>query len=173
MSLSFRFTPTRVRPDGRRCRSCFLGTTCLGIALTVLVGCGPKPSPATVEGTVRRSGQPLDNCLVVFLPESRDGGRTWRFVGLTDAQGQYRLQGEDRRQGAKLGFFRVTVEDLSVSTGVRRRDHGTVDAQDAPDAEAPPAVRRSRVPDRYGSAVQTPLRKEVQSGHQVIDLEIE
>jgi major membrane immunogen (membrane-anchored lipoprotein) len=173
MRLSFRFTPTRVRPDGNPCRSCVLGTTCMGIALTVLVGCGQKPSPATVEGTVRRSGNPLDNCLVVFLPEARHGAKAWRFVGLTDAQGHYRLQGEDRREGANLGFYRVTVEDLSVSTGVRRRDHGTVDAQDAPDAEAPPAVRRSRVPDRYGSALQTPLRKEVQPGHQVIDLEIE
>ena len=173
MNQSLRFTSTRVRPDGKPCRPRLLGTTCLGIVLTVLVGCGQKPSPATVEGTVRRNGNPLDNCLVVFLPESRDGAKAWRFVGLTDAQGHYRLQGEDRRAGAKLGFYRVTVEDLSVSTGVRRRDHGTVDARDAPDAEAPPPVRRSRVPERYASASQTPLRKEVQPGHQVIDLEIE
>ncbi len=173
MNVPFRFVPSSVRLNGNPCCSCLLGATCLGIALTVLVGCGPKPLPATVDGTVYRNGDPLDNCLVVFLPESRAGAKAWRFVGLTDAQGYYRLQGEDRREGARLGFYRVTIEDLSVSTGVPRLDHGTVDADITPDAEAPQAVRRSRVPDRYGSVVQTPLRKEVQPGHQVIDLEIE
>lgn len=173
MNVSFRFASSRGRQEGNSCRWCFLGTTCLGVVLTVLVGCGQKPLPATVDGTVYRNGDPLDNCLVVFLPESRDGDRAWRFVGLTDAQGHYRLQGEDRRDGAKLGFYRVTIEDLSVSTGVRRLDHGSVDAEFAPDDVAPQAVRRSRVPNRYVSAVQTPLRKEVQSGHQVIDLRIE
>jgi hypothetical protein len=126
-----------------------------------------------VEGTLRRGGNPLDNCLVVFLPEARDGARTWRFVGLTDAQGRYRLQGEDRREGAKLGVHRITVEDLSVYTGVPRRDHGAVDAEDATDAQVPSVARRSRVPEQYASATRTPLRKEVQPGHQVIDLEID
>ena len=40
-------------------------------------------------------------------------------------------------------------------------------------SEPPPAVRPSRVPENYAAVKSTPLRKEVQLGHQVIDLEIE
>ena len=58
-----------------------------------------------------------------------------------------------------------------MSTGVRRRDNGTVDAE-LEGTAPPPAVRPSRVPECYGSVTSTPLRKEVKPGHQVIDLEI-
>jgi hypothetical protein len=173
MNVTSRFRLPGISPKGRCSAAGCLATMYLTVALNALVGCGRNAPPATVEGTLRRGSNPLDNCLVVFLPEARDGARTWRFVGLTDAQGRYRLQGEDRREGAKVGFHRITIEDLSVSTGVRRRDHGQVDAEDAPDTQVPPAVRRSRVPEQYTSATRTPLRREIQPGHQVIDLEID
>ena len=173
MNVTIRFRLSSISPRGRRSARLFRAAMCLTAALTAFVGCGRNEPPATVEGTLRRGGNPLDNCLVVFLPEARDGARTWRFVGLTDAQGRYRLQGEDRLEGAKVGFHRITIEDRSVSTGVRRRDHGTVDAEGPADAAVPPVVRRSRVPEQYASASRTPLRKEIQLGHQVIDLELD
>jgi hypothetical protein len=173
MNVTPRFKRSDMLLKGRRSAPRCLAAIYWTVALTALVGCGRNDLPATVEGTLRRGGNPLDNCLVVFLPEARDGVRTWRFVGLTDAQGRYRLQGEDRREGAKLGVHRITIEDLSISTGVPRRDHGAVDAEDTADAQVPSVVRRSRVPEHYTSASRTPLRKEVQPGHQVIDLEID
>jgi hypothetical protein len=173
MNLSPRFRLSSNSTRSRRSALRFRGAMYLAMALTMFVGCGGNVSPATVEGTLRRGGNPLDNCLVVFLPEARDGTRTGRFVGLTDSQGRYRLQGDDRREGTKLGFHRIIIEDLSVSTGVRRRDHGAVDAEDTAAGEIPPEVRRSRVPEQYASASRTPLRKEIQPGHQVIDLELD
>ncbi len=148
-------------------------TVCLALALTPCFGCGRDSLPATVEGTVRLDGKPLKNCLVTFMPEpgqqAEAGGR--RFTGLTDRHGCYRLRCDSQQEGAATGWYRVTVEDLSVSTGVRRRDHGTVDLE--MEETAPPArVRRSRVAPRYSSPKDTPLRKEVKPGHQVIDLEI-
>lgn len=148
------------------------GTAWLVLALTMLPGCGGDPPPATVEGTLRLGGKPLDNCSVSFLPEPGREAQGPLSTGVTDQKGSYRLRCDNQQEGAAIGWHRVTVQDLSVSTGVRRRDHGTVDAEMADNAPSPP-VRRSRVPERYLSATGTPLRKQIKPGHQVIDLEIE
>jgi hypothetical protein len=105
------------------------------------------------------------------LPESVREAEVGHSAGLTDQQGLYRLHCASQEEGAAIGWHRVTVQDLSVSTGVRRRDHGTVDAE-VPEDAPPPPVRRSRVPERYTSSLHTPLRVEVKPGQQVIDLEI-
>lgn len=138
----------------------------------LIIGCGQTPLPATVEGTLRLDGKPLDNCLVVFYPEpKKDQPDRPRSVGITDAEGKFRLRCDDQRSGASTGWHRVTIRDLSASTGVRRRDHGTVDAADAP-ASPPPRARPSRVSPRYSSPTDTPLRKEINQGDQIIDLDI-
>jgi hypothetical protein len=138
----------------------------------MVLGCGRGSPPATVEGTLRLNDKPLDNCVVTFLPESGQEAEWGLSTGLTDEQGFYRLHCSNQEEGAAIGWHRVTVQDLSVSTGVRRRDHGTVDAEMTEDVPPPP-VRRSRVPEGYASPAATPLRKEVEPGHQVIDLDIE
>ncbi len=144
---------------------------CLMIASCFLSGCGPKELPATVEGTLRMEGQPLDRCLITFLPEPGQNDEMATASGMTDAEGRYRLQSEDQRDGAATGNYRVTIQDMAVSTGVRRRDHGTADLQ-REEGSSPPKVRRSRIPKAYSSASTTPWRKEIEPGHQVVDLEI-
>ena len=145
----------------------------VAIALTpaILSGCGRDLPPATVEGTLRLNGEPLDNCLVTFLPESGQEGQEPHSRGLTDREGAYRLRFDSQQEGAAAGWHRVTVRDLSVSSGTRRRDHGTVDAEISDNAPPPP-VRRSRLPEWYLSPESTPLRQEIKPGHQVIDLDI-
>lgn len=144
------------------------------LALTILLavlGCGQDPPPATVEGTLRLAGKPLDNCLVTFLPEPGQETARTHSTGLTDERGIFRLRWDDQREGVAVGRHRVTVQDLSASNGVVRRDHGTVDAETTEDSPPPP-VRRSRVPNTYRSPATTPLRKEIKPGHQVVDLDI-
>jgi len=141
------------------------------LALTVLLGCGQNAPLATVGGTLRVNGRPLDNCLITFLPEPGQEVTGPHSTGVTDDRGCYRLRLDDQREGASVGWHRVTVQDLSVSTGVRRRDHGTVD-QEVDETTPPPPVRRSRVPARYNSPHDTPLRKEVKPGQQAVDLDI-
>ncbi|MBN2580086.1 MAG: hypothetical protein JXB10_13940 [Pirellulales bacterium] len=140
-------------------------------ALAAFSGCSQNPPSAMVEGTLRLNGSPLDNCLVTFLPEAGQDIQGPPATGLTDQRGVYRLRCGNHQEGAVVGRHRVTVQDLSVSTGVRRRDHGTVDA-DADDAAPPPPVRHSRVPEKYASSAKTPLHKEVKPGRQIIDLDI-
>lgn len=124
-----------------------------------------------MEGTLRLGGRPLDNCLITFFPESAQDAEFPRSTGLTDRQGCYRLRFDDQQEGAAIGWHRVTVQDLSVSTGVHRRDHGTFDAS-MEETAPPPPVRRSRVTQRFMSPEDTPLRQEVKPGHQVIDFDI-
>jgi len=138
----------------------------------MLAGCGQHAAPATVEGTLRLNGQPLDNCLITFFPESAQDAKFPRSTGLTDRQGFYHLRFDNQQEGAAIGWHYVTVQDLSVSTGVHRRDHGTIDVA-TEETPPPPPVRRSRVTQRFMSPEDTPLRLEVKPGHQVIDLDIE
>jgi hypothetical protein len=124
-----------------------------------------------VEGILRLGGQPLDNCLVTFFPESGQAASWACSTGLTDSQGRFRLRGSQQQDGAAVGWHRVTIQDLLVSQGVQRRDHGTVD-RDESEEKPPSPLRRSRVPAAYLSVTETPLSREVKPGHQVIDLDI-
>ncbi len=140
------------------------------LGLASLAGCGQVRPPASVEGTLCLSGEPLDNCLITFLPEPNAGEPQPHAASVTNERGYYRLHLVDQREGASVGLHRVTVQDLSVSTGVRRQDHGTVDLASDQSVRIP--VRHSRVPARYGSPAETPLRKDVQLGWQRIDFDI-
>jgi hypothetical protein len=143
----------------------------LALALVACLGCRRPEPPATVEGSLRRKGIPLDDCLVSFFPES-GGDAAWSHAtGLTDEQGRFQLRNSNQQAGTAIGWHRVTIQDMAVSRGVARRDHGTVD-QDKTE-ERPPALRqRSRLPDAYLSLRDTPLSHEVAPGHQVIVLDI-
>ena len=148
-----------------------IGAAWLALAQVACLGCSDPAPPATVEGTLRLNGKPLDNCLVTFFPESSRDAKLAYSAGLTDQQGVFRLRTSAQQEGAALGTHRVTVLDMSVSTGVDRRDNGPVDAEPTK-PQPPPPVRRSRVPEKYLSLTETPLSKEVRPGHQVIDLDI-
>lgn len=138
--------------------------------LVLAAGCGRTTPSATVEGVLRFQGVPLDNCVVRFLPEPNSEVAMRGSAGMTDAEGRYQLRFDDQRPGAAIGWHRVIVQDLNVSTGVMRRDHGTVDEQ--PDeTPAAAAVRPSRIPREYTFVEQTPWRIEVKAGHQAIDLD--
>jgi hypothetical protein len=148
-----------------------IGLAWLTLAPVAGLGCSEPAPPATVEGILRLNGKPLDNCLVTFFPESSRDAKLAYSAGLTDQQGIFRLRTSTQQEGAALGRHRVTILDLSVSTGVYRSDNGTLDAEPTK-SKPPPSVRRSRVPGKFLSLTETPLSKEVQPGHQFIDLDI-
>jgi hypothetical protein len=124
------------------------------------LGCGASAPRGDVEGTVRRQGKPLANVLVSFVPDVDAQTTGVRAAGVTDADGRYRLRGEDRQPGVGVGNFRVVIEDLNVNALPRSPD-GTL-------LQQPPV----RFDPRYGSPLKTPLRKQVQPGNQVIDLDL-
>jgi len=144
---------------------------CLLLACVAGPACREPPPPATVEGVLRVGGKPLDNCLVTFFADSAHDAAWACSTGLTDSQGRFRLRGAAQQDGAAVGAHRVTIQDLSVSQGTTRRDHGTVD-QGVVEVKPATKSRRSRIPAAYLSLTNTPLTREVKAGHQVIELDI-
>jgi hypothetical protein len=132
------------------------------IAFPVLLacGCGSPPSRGLVTGVVQCKGQKLANVVVTFVPDPDAGQRGPQASGVTNAQGEYALQGEDDQEGAIVGSYRVIVDDLNVY-GLPRSPDGTL-LKPAP----------VRFPAKFSEPLHTPLRKQVQQGSQSIDIEL-
>lgn len=109
------------------------------------IGCGgasDRPPLGQVTGTVTVNGEPLAGVLVSFKPEV---GRA--AVGMSDANGFYRLQYVYGVNGAKVGQNTVS---FSWPTGAS----GTVP-----------------IPDNYGA--KSTLQEEVSSGSNKFDFDLE
>jgi hypothetical protein len=111
-----------------------------------------------VEGTVKLDGTPLANVVVQFVPDVTTGEQPPGASGSTDGQGHYSLTCDNRKSGAVLGKYRVTV---LPGRG------GSAGADDRDAAGGRPA---SPVPPIYTQARKTPLRVEVTGDQHTYDL---
>jgi hypothetical protein len=107
---------------------------------------------APVEGTVTKDGHPLAGILVVFWVDVEAGMRGPRASGVTDEAGHYRLRTDVGDGGAAIGHYRVCIID--------------------PQAKPETPVEKRRVPPRYGSFTETPLRVEVHPGPQTLNFDL-
>lgn len=134
----------------------------LAAAILASVGCSRGPEFANVEGTVKLNGKPLEKIHIEFWPEADGGSKSF---AVTDEQGHYVLTTIDgERDGAQVGMHRILLRD-AARLGDRflgRKAEG-VDMSNG---------RKSRIPDKYTGIVSSPLKKEVQSGNNTIDLEV-
>ncbi len=138
-----------------------LNIVCLSLLPALFVGCGEVlPEFGEVEGVVLINGKPHQGLLLRFLPDpGRGNDLPINATGETDAEGKYQLRYYYRDAeglGAPVGWHRVLIEDSALS----RVPQG---------APLPPEV----IPRSYGSPTTTPLQKEVKSGQQTIDFEID
>jgi hypothetical protein len=128
------------------------------------VGCSSRPKLAEVKGTVRLKGKPLAKVMVEFIPDRPNGPRA---TGTTNDDGEFTLICDDQRPGAMVGPNRVVLHDLDVYgdkfLGRKLELVGTPGG---------PTLKPSRIPDKYGSVAQTPLKKEVTAEPQTIDLDL-
>ena len=147
-------------------------------------GCqrGPTWNLAPVEGTVTKSGRPLANIQVAFLVDPDASTVGLRSTGITDESGHYRLRTDNADDGAVIGKYRVVLLDLQARR--ERKGRITRGPQPKKGTQLPPELTigleeqwktvgdRPRLQPRYESFKETPLRVEVPSGPQVIDLEV-
>lgn len=84
-----------------RLRSCALPLLLLG-----LIGCGGGgPRIVKVSGTLSFKGKPVTNAYIDFIPV--DGQRpSW---GMTDEQGHFTLEYDDKTKGAHTGAHKVSI----------------------------------------------------------------
>lgn len=94
----------------------------VGLLLPLVVaGCGKKDGVGTVRGMVTYRGSPVQNALVVFMPETPG---LLPASGLTDSNGRYELMTSVKGDGASVGNHRVTVTARGPDKG---RSDATVD----------------------------------------------
>jgi hypothetical protein len=130
-------------------------------ALALMIGCGAEPLPefGQVTGVVKAKGKPLKGMIVTFMPEPAGGKESpINAEGTTDEQGKYELtygyKGASGK-GAPVGMHRVLVMDTRYSSIPQG-------------AKLPPRY----FPLSYSSPTTTPLKLEVKSGPQTIDLDL-
>lgn len=123
-------------------------------------GCRPGVERGNVEGVLRQGEQPLEGVVVTFVPDAEANAGAVRASGVADAQGRFRLQAEDQRDGVVVGPYRVILEDLAIFSAPRSSD-GTV-------LELP----AERLPSHYGDPLRTPLQHNVVAGRQTVEFDV-
>jgi hypothetical protein len=145
-------------------RNRLLRRFCLAAAVLFIAatGCGRKSySVGQVDGVITMNGKPLNSVLIQFMPDPQKKSKGPTSTAETGADGKFHLQyvvpgRTSRNDGAAVGWHRVTIADLLQ--------------QPAPQGQAP---KPSRIPDQYREVNNTPLRVEVKSGQQTVQLSVE
>ncbi|MGL4550059.1 MAG: hypothetical protein ACRC33_02635 [Gemmataceae bacterium] len=129
-------------------------------SLVGLAGCGDGgPKLGQVEGTVRLNGKPVAGLRVDYNPDVERSGQASPGLSShahTGEDGRYSLTYDDRsrpRPGAVVGKHVVVVSDPEAEDQTRK-------------------VQTSRIPLMYSRVTETPLRHEVKSGAQTIDIDL-
>jgi hypothetical protein len=165
-----------------------LRRTSLGLLLAPLLsaGCGRGPNLAPVQGRLLLDGKPLQNIQVTFIPDTNQNSFGPNSTGITDEDGHYELvcDDDDRRPGAVVGAHRITLIDLEAVTlparahrppGMRpeAQEKGRREPPVGPDLSSHSnGVPKRRLPAVYMELAQTPLKKQVEPGSQMINLEV-
>jgi hypothetical protein len=136
----------------------------LGALAVTAGGCrrGSTGSLAPVEGTVSKAGRPLHGIEVVFLPDTGSVGP--RASGTTDEAGHYRLRTDQGDVGAVAGKYRVVLHDVEATTKQMRsrlRSQQKKGMVESLEERLKTRAAAPRVPPRFGSFNETPLRAEV------------
>lgn len=81
------------------------------LVLSLLAGCGGKPTNYPVTGTVKLKGQPVEGCRVVFAPTDSAGALTVGAggSGLTDKSGKFEITNTDGEMGVPAGKYKVAL----------------------------------------------------------------
>jgi hypothetical protein len=121
------------------------------------------------------------NIEVVFLADSAAGTQGPRASGTTDPAGRYRLRTDHGEDGVAEGRHRVILRDLEVArkhllSGLRRKEMKEVAEALPENAKRPEELKKSagtpRVPPKYESFPNTPLRATVGSEPLAFDIRL-
>jgi prepilin-type N-terminal cleavage/methylation domain-containing protein len=118
------------------------------------------PAVQEVTGVVKLDGKSAADLVVTFLPDSVAGTNGSRASGTTDAQGQYRLVCDDRQPGAVVGLHHVLITDARAFLAVREASKDNA------------VFHPSRIAKHYSTVASSPLRQEVKTEQQTIDLDV-
>lgn len=131
------------------------GALALLAGMAFFAGCDRGPELAVVTGTVTLNGVGLDQIKVEFMPDPEEGNVAATSSAETDAEGKFTLMYPSTgKPGAAVGWHRVVLWDYK-----------SINSRENPMAP--------RISDLFNQASKTPIRQEVKSGEQTIELKLE
>ncbi len=114
---------------------------------SLLAGCGGetvnRPKVVAVTGVVLHDDKPVEGATVMFVPQ----GHSNAAAGLTDANGEFKLQTFEPADGAVPGSYKITVRKVQISTQAGATDSSEVGA----------ASETWLLPKKYGDSNTTDL----------------
>jgi hypothetical protein len=130
-------------------------------ALLALVGCsrGGGSGPfATVSGTVKYNGAPVDGAKVLFVgtTESKEGRD--QFSTITDSSGKYMIAGVGKVPGIPPGMYKVVITKLTVKSGAKVPEDFDLTQLEMS------GLGVNALPKEYGSPETTKLTATVEAG---------
>jgi hypothetical protein len=133
----------------------------VGLVVLLAFGCSSSSGPKIVHvsGTVRYLDKPVPGVVVHFVPEE---GRA--STGLTDEQGRYKLSFDRRQEGAEVGMDKVYF---------KFRPRNPKEEMEYAEGRLALPPEATAVLEKYGDPETTPLRYEVKSEGQVIDITLD
>lgn len=138
---------------------CFIQVIFLGMMISAL-GCNPEYDTSEIVDTVPVSGvltyqgKPLEFYQVVLMPV--DGTRV--AVGVTDAQGKFKLGTNDGGDGAPPGDAKIAVSFVGPPSSV---EPGTEQVIDDPSKLPKPKIK---IPAKYADPATSGLTQNVPAG---------
>jgi hypothetical protein len=139
---------------------CELPAVALCALMFANTGCAPAgPKVVKVNGTITRGGKPVQKLFVNFYPEH--GRPSW---GVTDQDGHYTLNYEQKGDGAVTGKHRVWVQ-LRPASPKEEADLRNETIKLHPEIQ--------EILKKYGKLETTPLTVEVKEDTRVIDLPLD
>jgi hypothetical protein len=142
----------------------------LAFLLLAVPACGDRSiTVGEVEGTLRWNKKPMKNVQVQFIPDVKEGSNAPRSTAVTDDQGHYTLYLDDGQPGAVVGNHSVLLFEIGNDPD---RDRNAAEARHAKAKSRPTQASPGHLLDRYNKAATTPLKREVYSGKQTINLDL-
>jgi hypothetical protein len=157
-------SPERARAareqSGNPARILLVGGVALLLAAVLVwfVWLGPKD--AQVRGQVTLDEVPLSQAEVAFVGEGEQNQAP--VVAMTNADGEYKLIGH-QAAGIRPGPYKVTVSKLALKDG-------TLPKGEELDVAREKGLLRNMVPEAYADPEQTPLRYEIRSGQNTVNI---
>jgi len=140
------------------------------LTLAWVVGCSQGLGNfATVTGTVKFNGNPVDGAKVTFHGTTESEGKADIFVTTTDASGKYMIAGSGKNAGIPPGMYKVVIVKYNTKDGGAKLPEGIDQGQlDAMISDSGGAGGKTGVinllPKEYSSVGSTKLSVTVEPG---------
>lgn len=135
-------------------------------AAGIMLGCGSGggiSGTAPVSGKVTYKGQPVAGASIGFYSDAAEGRVA---VATSGADGSYELMTLDSK-GALPGKYSVTVKKTEIPPELTKE----VSMEEAAaNANKPLPLPKELLPSKYGTPANSPLKFEIKSGSNTIDL---